>query len=67
MVMVANQTRRSFKQQKVYFAFSTRELMNWARLTNELGVKEAAQVAILAKASAEDAAVINDFINMNFE
>lgn len=67
MVQIANQVRKSYKEQKVYFAFSTRELINWARLSKELGIREAAKVSILSKAGKDDADFINDILNLHFE
>lgn len=66
MVEFANVLRKKEKDNEILFSCSTRQLINWASLINDIGVKEAAKIVILNKAEEEDIQKINDELNKYF-
>ena len=67
MVRIAEDIRKGKKANTISFICSTRELINWARLTAEVGLKPAAELAILNKCELEtDRKTVEDFFKMQF-
>lgn len=67
MVRVAEDIRKGKKQNTISFICSTRELINWAKLTEEIGLKPAAELAILNKCELEtDKKTVEDIFKMHF-
>ena len=66
MIKVANALRRLNEEQKLSFECSTRNLIDWASRCTELTIKEASDVAFIAKADEQDRKQILDEINKLF-
>lgn len=68
MVMVANDARKAHGEQRLEFEFSTRNLIDWARLTQFMPVKEAAELSIISKISEKwYKKIIREFISIKFK
>ncbi len=67
MVRVAENIRKGKKADTISFICSTRELINWAKLSVEIGLKPAAILAILNKCEiATDKTFVEDNFKMHF-
>lgn len=54
MVRVANQVRKAFKDEECFCTFSTRRLLNWAMLSDIMGIEKAAYITVLNKLKTDD-------------
>lgn len=68
MISFANQQRKAYKEHKVDFCFSTRELINWYKMQEFTGgnVRLAAEYTILGKCNQTDREVFKDIISVSF-
>lgn len=67
MVRVAEDVRKGKKNNTISFICSTRELINWAKLTTKVGIKPAAELAILNKCELDtDKKTVEDIFKMMF-
>lgn len=67
MVRVAEDVRKGKKENTISFICSTRELINWAKLTAQVGIKPAAELAILNKCELDtDKKTVEDIFKMLF-
>lgn len=67
MVRIAEDIRKGKKNNSISFICSTRELINWAKLTPSVGLKMAAELAILNKCELEtDKKTVEDIFKMQF-
>lgn len=67
MVRVAEDVRKGKKNNTISFICSTRELINWAKLTSKVGIKSAAELAILNKCELDtDKKTVEDIFKMMF-
>lgn len=66
MVKFANIIRKHNKDQNMLFHCSTRQLIYWAKLAKDFGVKKAAQMTILNKADIEERKKMVDELNKLF-
>lgn len=67
MVRIAEDIRKGKKENSLSFICSTRELINWAKLTNSIGLKAAAELALLNKCELEsDRKGVEDIFKMLF-
>lgn len=67
MVRIAEDIRKGKKNNTLSFICSTRELINWGKLIDSVGFKEAAKLAILNKCELEtDRKTVEDFFKMQF-
>lgn len=70
MVDFANQQRKAYKEHKVDFVFSTRELINWYKVQQDFtkgNVKLAARYAVLAKCNDTDREAFESIIDLQFK
>lgn len=67
MIRVAEEIRKGKKQNTISFTCSTRELISWAKLTKAIGLKKAAELAILNKCELDtDKKTVEDIFKMMF-
>jgi cobaltochelatase CobS len=66
MVRAANDVRQAIRNEKVYGSFSTRRVIDWARMARQFGVRESAAFAVLSKLTSYDADVVEDVIDNYF-
>lgn len=67
MVRVAEDIRKGKKNNTIGFICSTRELINWAKLTEKVGIKAAAELAVLNKCELDtDRKTVEDIFKMMF-
>ncbi|MDP7371735.1 MAG: MoxR family ATPase [Nitrospinota bacterium] len=66
MVRVANDVREAMKNEKIYSTFSTRRLIDWARMAAQFDPMEAAASTIFSKVNSFDAKVIEDIFDNHF-
>lgn len=66
MVEFAHAMRKLNAEQKIIFACSTRQLINWARLTIDRGVKTAAMLVFAGKMEESERKHLNDELNAKF-
>jgi midasin len=67
MVRVAEDVRKGKKNNTISFICSTRELINWGKLTSKVGIKMAAELAILNKCELDtDKKTVEDIFKMMF-
>lgn len=67
MVRTAEDIRKAHKNGTVSFVCSTRELINWARLSSEVGVQDAARLAVINKCELEsDRTTVEDVFRALF-
>lgn len=66
-VRIAEDIRKGKKNQSISFICSSRELINWAKLTPKVGIKEAAELAVMNKCEIDsDKKLIEDIFKMMF-
>lgn len=61
MVDVANHLRKKKRDGKIFYTMSTRDLIQWGSLIDELGVKDAFTVAILNKATHDRKEIVKSY------
>ncbi len=66
MVRVAEDVRAAMANDKVFCTFSTRRLIDWARMATHFGPMESARNTVLSKVSPFDAQVVEDIIDNYF-
>ncbi len=66
MVRVANDVREAIHNEKVFGSFSTRRVIEWARMAKVFDVRESARYTVLSKLSSYDAEVVEDIIDLYF-
>jgi cobaltochelatase CobS len=66
MVQVARDVRQAIHNEKVYGSFSTRRVVDWARMALTFDVHDSAHYTVLSKMSKYDAEVVEDIIDLYF-
>jgi cobaltochelatase CobS len=66
MVRAAVDVRQGIRNEKVFGSFSTRRVIDWARMAVTFGVRESAGFTVLSKLSPYDAEVVEDVIENYF-
>jgi cobaltochelatase CobS len=66
MVRVANDVRSAIHNEKLFGSFSTRRVIDWARMSKSFDVRESARFTILSKMSGYDAEAVEDIIELYF-
>jgi MoxR-like ATPase len=66
MVQVANDVRAAIHNEKVFGSFSTRRVVDWARMSLSFDVLESARYTVLSKLSKYDAEAVEDIIGLYF-
>ena len=66
MVQVARDVRQAIHNEKVYGSFSTRRVVDWARMALIFDVRDSAHYTVLSKMSKYDAEVVEDIIDLYF-
>lgn len=66
MVRVAHDVREAMHNEKVFCTFSTRRLIDWARMAGRFDTMDAAASTVFSKVSPFDAKVIEDIIDNHF-
>jgi MoxR-like ATPase len=67
MVKAANDIRAAIRNEKIFGSFSTRRVIDWARMGLSFPVREAARYAVVSKQSAYDADTVQDIVDNYFE
>ncbi len=66
MVQVARDVREAIQNEKVFGSFSTRRVVDWARMSLTFDVLESARYTVLSKLSKYDAEAVEDIIDLYF-
>lgn len=67
MVRIAEDIRKGKTNNSISFICSTRELINWAKLVDAVGLKQAAELAVLNKCELDtDRKTLEDIFKMQF-
>ena len=66
MVKVAGDVREAIHNEKVFGSFSTRRVVDWARMALIFDARESARYTVLSKMSKFDAEVVEDIIDLYF-
>ena len=66
MVHIARDVREAIHNEKVFGSFSTRRVIDWARMAVKFDVHESARYTVLSKLSKYDAEVVEDIIDLYF-
>jgi cobaltochelatase CobS len=66
MVRLANDVRGAVRNEKVFGSFSTRRVVDWARMSLDFDVRESASYTVLSKLSAFDAEAVEDILDNYF-
>jgi cobaltochelatase CobS len=66
MVRVARDVRDAIHNERVYGSFSTRRVIDWARMSRQFDVRESARYTVLSKLTRYDAEVVEDIIDLYF-
>lgn len=67
MVRIAEDMRKGKKENSITFTCSTRELINWGKLSLDMGVKDAAELAVLNKCEIDtDRKFVEDLFKLYF-
>ncbi len=66
MVRVAEDVRQAVHNEKVFGSFSTRRVVDWARMCMKFDVRESARYTVLNKLSKYDTEVVEDIIDLYF-
>jgi cobaltochelatase CobS len=66
MVRVANDVRQAIHGEKIFGSFSTRRVIDWARMSKTFDVRESAEFTILSKVTRYDSEAIEDIIDLYF-
>jgi cobaltochelatase CobS len=67
MVRAANDIRAAIRNEKIFGSFSTRRVIDWARMALSFPVREAARYAVVSKQSTYDAETVQDIVDNYFE
>jgi cobaltochelatase CobS len=67
MVRAANDIRAAIRSEKIFGSFSTRRVIDWARMALSFPVREAARYAVVSKQSTYDAETVQDIVDNYFE
>lgn len=66
MVRAANDVRAAIHNEKVFGSFSTRRVVDWARMALTFDIRESARYTVLSKLSRYDAEAVEDIIDNYF-
>ena len=66
MVRVGHDVREAMLNEKVFCTFSTRRLIDWARMAAQFDPMEAAVSTIFSKVNSFDAKVLEDIVDNHF-
>ncbi|MBI3025326.1 MAG: AAA family ATPase [Candidatus Tectomicrobia bacterium] len=66
MVRVAHDAREAMRNEKVFCTFSTRRLIDWARMAAHFDPMEAAASTVFSKVNPFDAKVLEDIVDNHF-
>jgi len=66
MVRAAHDVRQGIRNEKGFGSFSTRRVIDWARMATQFAVRESAAYTVLSKLSSFDAEVVEDIIDNYF-
>jgi cobaltochelatase CobS len=66
MVSVARDVRTAVMNEKVFGSFSTRRIIDWARMSLSFDIQESARYTVLSKLNRYDAEVVEDIIDLYF-
>jgi cobaltochelatase CobS len=66
MVRVARDVREAIHNEKVFGSFSTRRVIDWARMSIVFDVHESANYTVLSKLTRYDSEVVEDIIELYF-
>lgn len=66
MVKVAHDVRKAIRNEKVFGSFSTRRVIDWARMALTFDPRESADYTVLSKMSSYDAEAVEDIIDLYF-
>jgi MoxR-like ATPase len=66
MVNVAHDVREAIRNEKVFGSFSTRRVIDWARMAKTFDPRESADYTVLSKMSSFDAEAVEDIIDLYF-
>jgi len=66
MVRVARDVRDAVHNERVFGSFSTRRVIDWARMSRQFDVRESARYTVLSKLTPSDAEVVEDIIDLYF-
>ena len=66
MVRVARDVRDAVHNERVFGSFSTRRVIDWARMSRQFDVRESARYTVLSKLTPYDADVVEDIIDLYF-
>jgi cobaltochelatase CobS len=66
MVRVAGDVRQAIHNEKVFGSFSTRRVVDWARMSLTFDVLDSARFTVLSKMSKFDAEVVEEIIELYF-
>ena len=66
MVRVARDVRDAIHNERLFGSFSTRRLIDWARMSTQFDVRESARYTVLSKLTRYDAEVVEDIIDLYF-
>jgi cobaltochelatase CobS len=66
MVRVARDVRNAIHNERVFGSFSTRRVIDWARMSRQFDVRESARYTVLSKLTPYDADVVEDIIDLYF-
>ena len=66
MVRIAMDVRDAIHNEKVFGSFSTRRVIDWARMSLQFDIRESANYTVLSKLTKYDAQVVEDIIDLYF-
>jgi cobaltochelatase CobS len=66
MVKAANDVRLAIRSEQIFGTFSTRRVIDWARMSKTFDVRESAHFTILSKFSSYDAEAVEDILDLYF-
>jgi cobaltochelatase CobS len=66
MVRVAHDVRDAIHNEKVFGSFSTRRVVEWARMSLSFDVRESARYTVLNKLTSYDAEIVEDILDLYF-
>ena len=67
MVRAANDIRAAIRNEKIFGSFSTRRVIDWARMALSFPVRDAARYAVVSKQTTYDAEMVQDVVDNYFE
>jgi cobaltochelatase CobS len=66
MVRAANDVRAAIRNEKAFGSFSTRRVIDWARMALVYGARESARYAVLSKLASYDVEIVEDIVDNYF-